>query len=313
MASVQKIAVDTLLEAINRDNRLPWQCPFIQPAINWSYMREYSGLNRYLLRGGEYITMYALKKMNEEKGTNFMVKKGSKSHLVTYYKRKLVDVEKATESQRNRLTKSTESDGKDYLIEYILLYTRVFEIGAIQDVKTGDVLPRKLGSDVKEYFSDVETEIAAYLERTGIRVVHEGGGAHVTGVDGNRLNMPAREYFPNIEAYYRVLFHELIHTTGTAERLNRNSFKNYHIDHKDGRGMEELIAETGSLLLATEFGFREDYVAADNSLSYIQGWASWMKENPYKVVSGFQQAERAVDYILGRDKGVDLGLREIES
>lgn len=308
MATVQGIVVEKLLEVINRDKKLPWMRPFLQPAINWSYKREYTGINRYILQGGEYITMYALGKLNEEKGTKFLVRKGEKSHIVTYYKREYVPVHSASESLKRYGKLTRDKNGVECYLDFKLLYTRVFEVGQIEDVETGEVLKRRLGTEIKEFYSDVEVAVSEYLTRHNIKLTHTSGGGFYTETK-NTINIPPREYFSNLEAYYRVLFHEMIHSTGVKNRLNRSAFIEYH-QKKEERSTEELIAETGSLLLATEFGFREDF-NVENSLTYIQSWGRWIKDNPFKVVSGFQQAEKAVSFILGSGDKEDLGMKEI--
>ena len=39
--------------------------------------------------------------------------------------------------------------------------------------------------------------------------------------------LPEMKHFNSSESFYRVLFHELAHSTG-VERLNRECFKKYH-------------------------------------------------------------------------------------
>lgn len=66
------------------------------------------------------------------------------------------------------------------------------------------------------------------------------------------------------QAYYVVVFHELIHWTHGPSRLNRREFKNYAV--------EELVAELGALTLMEHYGLGVgDYA---RHAVYFQTWLS---------------------------------------
>ena len=102
VSKVAEIVTDRLIRKINEKKRLPWQQPYVQPCINWYSKTEYRGINRMLLMGGEYITVNQLKKLNEDKGTNFWFDKGTPSEIVVFYSpvEKKLDDEKAEEIKR---------------------------------------------------------------------------------------------------------------------------------------------------------------------------------------------------------------------
>lgn len=172
-----------------------------------------------------------------------------------------------------------------------------------EGVSEGDItkLEPKLGTQVIETHTTSEEIIEKYRQGTGVKLIHRGNEAYYTP-NFDSVCLPPRNQFVSTEAYCRVLFHEFVHSTGIESRLNRSCFKEYH-HTKIERSKEELVAEVGSLLLASEAGFREDTELADNSENYVANWCAWMKDNPGEVVSGFFAAEKAKNYILSG--GVD--------
>lgn len=303
VSKVAEIVTDRLIRKIQEQKRLPWQRPYVQPCINWYSRSEYRGINRLLLGGGEYITPNQLKKMNEEKGTNFWFEKGTPSEIVVFYSptEKKLDKDKAEEIRRDGMTgkdigKIIEKDGELYRRSWILKYYTVYDITYIKDRKTGEGLEPRIGRTIIEEHSDAKNLIDNYCSKTGVKIFDDSHDCpyytHVT----DSVHTPKKHYFKSSEAYYRVLFHELVHSTGIESRLARECFKKYHQGKKE-RSKEELVAEVGAVLLASECGFTEEHLD-DNSDSYITGWCSWMKDNPNELLNGMLAAEKAKTFVL---------------
>lgn len=113
--------------------------------------------------------------------------------------------------------------------------------------------------------------------------------------------MPRREFFNSAADYDMTLLHELVHWTGHASRLDRQTIKDY--SKTDAiRAEEELIAEIGSVFLAAHFGIVGDLL---NHASYV---ASWKKHLDAKAVGrAMSQASKAFGWIISQ-----LGNQEIE-
>lgn len=305
--SVADIVVERLIDKIENEGRLPWHKPFMAPCMNWYSKTEYKGINKVLLDGGEYITPNQLKKYNEEKNTNYWFEKGTPYEVVVFYSKKETPLsdKQVEEIKANGMPDKlkgrvyTDVDGSLIKRSWLLRYYRVYNIEHIKD-KEGNKLPPKMGKTVVEKHTNAEDIVNKYTSNTGVKIYNDSTGAYYTHL-GDEVHLPKPNYFDSMEAYYRVLFHELIHSTGTNWRLDRQCFEEYHTSNKI-RGKEELIAEMGGLLLASEAGFREDTNLADNSLNYMQGWVSWMKGNPSEVLNGMLQAEKAKNYILSGGK-----------
>lgn len=309
VSKVAEIVTDRLIRKINEQKRLPWQKPYVEPCINWYSKTEYKGVNRLLLGGGEYITANQLKKYNEAKGTNFWFDKGTESEIVVFYSptEKKLDDEKAEEIRRDGIStrdtgKIFEKDGVLYRRSWVLKYYTVYEIGKIYDRKTNEKLEPRLGNTIIEEHVGAEELINTYCKGTGVTIHEDSKDCPYYTERRDSVHTPLKRNFRSSEAYYRVLFHELIHSTGIATRLDRECFKKYQQGTKE-RSKEELIAEVGAVLLASECGFREEHLD-DNSDAYVSGWCAWMKDNPNELLNGMLSAEKAKAFIMDGGKKV---------
>lgn len=301
--SVSDIIVERLLKKIEEEKQLPWQKPFACSSINWMTEKEYIGINKILLGGGEYITPNQLKSYNEKTGKNYWFEKGTPYDIVVYYgptfkelSNSEVEEMKSKGVRKSWVGNIVSKDGKYLLRKWILRYYRVYNIKYIRD-KEGNQLPNKLGSIIEERYEKPEEIIKRYMDGSGVKLDLSSRDGAYYREDTDTVYLPEMKYFNSSESFYRVLFHELAHSTGVEKRLNRECFKKYH-NKIEERSREELIAEMSSLLLASESGFSEETAMGENSDSYIIGWAEWMRNNSYEVVLGMQQAEKVKRYIL---------------
>ena len=107
----------------------------------------------------------------------------------------------------------------------------------------------------------------------------------------HKITIPLKNQFNSIEEYYQVLFHEMIHSTGLKlKRKIKNNFAT------ESYSREELVAEIGSCFLCGIAGIEPN---KNNSTGYINGWISFLKDNPEEIIWASSQAQKAVNHILG--------------
>jgi antirestriction protein ArdC len=126
--------------------------------------------------------------------------------------------------------------------------------------------------------------------------------------DADYVGIPEPSLFDRPEDYYSVLFHELTHATGHESRLNRKG-----VSGSDGLWSafgsqpyckEELVAEMGAAFLCGQTGIVERTL--DNSAAYVASWLSRLKDDVRLVVHAAAQAQKAADFILGRQYGEEV-------
>lgn len=86
-------------------------------------------------------------------------------------------------------------------------------------------------------------EAQAFLESVGVPVEYGLYDAHYRP-DQDRIYLPERVAFDSDLDLVSTLAHELVHATGAASRLARESLRDYHKD-RSWRGREELVALSG--------------------------------------------------------------------
>lgn len=114
------------------------------------------------------------------------------------------------------------------------------------------------------------------------------------------IHMPSANsmMWHNSGDYYKVYFHEAIHSTGHYTRLNR--IKNAAKFGTNEYSKEELIAEIGALFLAALINLPTKIDSEKNSQAYINNWISVLKSDPKFILSASNKAAEAVNLILSK-------------
>jgi antirestriction protein ArdC len=109
------------------------------------------------------------------------------------------------------------------------------------------------------------------------------------------VRIPALQSFDSTEYYYSVLFHELVHSTGHPNRLNRSTLTDFERFGDATYSREELVAELGSAFLSGYCGIEN---TVSNSAAYIASWLEALKNDSRLVLIAASQAQKAADLIL---------------
>lgn len=107
-----------------------------------------------------------------------------------------------------------------------------------------------------------------------------------------------KEQYKLINEYYSTTFHELTHSTGHKNRLDRLKSGQNAAFGSENYSKEELVAEIGSASIMNLLGI-ETKKTFRNSAAYIQNWLQVLKNDSKFIVSAAGRAEKAVNYIMG--------------
>lgn len=266
-----------LLEA----GTVPWQQPWTDAGVpmNLISKRQYRGINLWLLLSLNYernlfITWDQLKKIGGS------VNQGEHGHVVVFWK----NIKKQEEVlDKNKNAKPVP----------MLRYYKVFNISQCRDVPQDMIEPL-----VKmEYDTLLECEGIIHTMPDCPVIKHKEQKAFYHA-ELDYINMPKKKSFKNIEAYYSVLFHELVHSTGHEKRLGRKSIIEMSEFGSEPYSIEELIAELGAAYLSSFTGILDNGI--QNSVAYITGWLNKLKNDKRFIVQASGQAQKAVDLVLNR-------------
>jgi antirestriction protein ArdC len=139
-----------------------------------------------------------------------------------------------------------------------------------------------------------DPELDAAFARYPVPYTEEGNRAFYRRSD-DRIWMPPFADFTSGNAFYATLAHEGIHSTGHADRLNRETLQNY-AQSTEIRAAEEMIAEIGAAMLCAQLGMepteREDHAA------YVASWLAALRNNKRAIFRAATAAQAASEYML---------------
>ena len=114
----------------------------------------------------------------------------------------------------------------------------------------------------------------------------------------DKIVLPLKTQFKSNFEYYSTTFHEIAHSTGHKNRLNRINF--YKTDDAS-YAYEELVAEIASAQLM-HMTQTEQNKTFNNSVAYIKSWVSHLKNDNNMILKASKQAEKAVNLIMNITK-----------
>lgn len=275
---IYAIVTDKIIEHLEQGT-VPWKRPWTEAGMpmNLATKRQYRGINALLLGiCGYEQNLFLTYKQLQALGAR--VNKGEKAHIVVYWK----IMEKERES----------SDGETEKAKIPMLrYYNVFNVSQCSGIPESKV-PEIQESEV---YPIEACEVVVRHMPDKPQIYHKGDSAYYhTLLDA--IYMPVKQSFISMEAYYETLFHELVHSTGHARRLNRPGIARLGPLEPEPYSFEELVAEMGSCFLASHTGIEMD--DHSNQAAYIKSWLKQLKDDKRMVVLAAAKAQQAVDYIL---------------
>lgn len=135
----------------------------------------------------------------------------------------------------------------------------------------------------------------SFLEHLGVPVEYGLYDAHYDpSRDG--VFMPQRGAFDSDADFISTLGHEMVHASGHASRLARETLRDYHKDRAI-RAREELVADLGAAMLMADLGLAS--VPRPDHAAYLASWLMLLKHDPRAIFTAAAQAQAAADWIHG--------------
>jgi len=237
---------------------------------NLSSGKAYRGINVFLLLLQPFSSPYWVTfKQAKDKGGS--VRKGEKGTRILFWK-----------------ILNKEKEGKETSFPLLRTYT-VFNTDQCEGL---DVPAVEGCSNSDDPIPDCEAIVAGYPLPRPER--QKGKPSYAPFLD--TVRMPRMDEFTGAEEYYSTLFHELAHSTGHVDRLDRDLMKVPEFGSAD-YSREELVAEFSASFLCAAGGISPRTI--DNQAAYLAGWRKKLKADPKMVIYAAQRAQKAAEYILG--------------
>lgn len=281
--SVNQIVTENIIDLIESGKLTDWEKPFRTYKRNILSKKDYSPLNQMLLMFDETGSQfYITPKQCMEHKIDFS---GVKTHIVTFY----TTFETPNKDDKSKMDK-----------KFVLRYYRVIGVDALKESEEKTKLLERHASALLNLNNKTNIDLEKALAKIGFTVKPANRAAYSPFL--HEIYMPSIVSFTDEKAYYKTLFHELVHWTGHKSVLNRHDDKKYMFDgeEKQNYSYEELVAELGSAMLSAFFSIGDGKDGLENSASYIKGWASKLKSDVNMIVSASSKAKKAVDLILSR-------------
>ena len=120
----------------------------------------------------------------------------------------------------------------------------------------------------------------------------EGNSAYHARGEDNHIVVPLKGQFKDGENFYSTLLHEMAHSTGEPEHLNRE--KGVIFGDKQ-YAKEELVAELTSATVGQSLGI-STYIREENAM-YLKNWLGALKEDPkfiYNILADVGKASNMI-------------------
>ena len=301
------------IESIRKDWKKPW---FTEGALQWPRNlsgREYNGMNAFMLllhcenegyKIPRFCTFDCVQRLNKpgkdgEELPRVSVLRGEKSFPVMLTTFTCIHKETKEKIKYDDYKKLSDSEKEQYNVYPKLQVFRVFNVAQTNLREARPELWEKLEQEnarpkiedgERFSFAPVDTMIRDNLWICPIKPLHQD--AAYFSILKNEIVVPEKEQFKSGEAFYGTLFHEMTHSTGIKEVLDRIKPTSF------GSGeyaREELVAELGSALVAQRYGMTKHI--KEDSCAYLKGWLDELKESPQFIKTTLLDVKRASSLI----------------
>ncbi len=306
--TINEIVTNEIIERLNeaRENgtKFYWVCPFSEGKPNqpFSYINlyPYSGINRLTLSPDEYLTYNMIQDVSKREKEPFFIRKGAKGHLVVYYNEMTLKDKETGEEVIDAETGKPVTRG---FLKYYRVYCREDVINTKGEnleskfpIKhySHEEMTRKMREALNLFNNMVNEYCEAYHIST--EITRDGTQAYFNPTT-NTIRIPHMKCFQSLYEYVLTVAHEMTHST--MKPLNRNVLESTKDIQKamQNYSKEELIAEIGAEMVAQNLGIPDDREYKENSIAYLQGWASYLQDQKAELISAACKAEQATELI----------------
>ena len=299
------------LETIQADWKKPWFTEGVTASFPKNLSgREYNGMNSMMLmfhaeKEGFKLPVWATfdritglnyvkdkqgvkHEAKDSEGNNLplvSVNKGAKSFPVFITTFTVVDKETKEKIKYDDYKRMTEEDRAKYNVYPKLSVYNVFNVEGQTNIKEARPELFKKLQEQNEVNRPVQQEGEMFSFPAIDHMIAEnkwicpikptyGDNAYYS-ISKNEIVVPEKKQFKNGESFYSNLAHEMGHSTGAENQLNR--LKPSSFGSKE-YAREELVAEMSAALVSQRYGMSK--TLKEDSLPYLKGWLNSLKEEP---------------------------------
>lgn len=279
---------------------VPWKKPWAAlsgvPALSLATGKPYRGINWMLTSMAGYESPWWLT-YNQAAERGAQVRKGEHGTPVFLWKTakiRLNTAEKRRRAEQDGLKIRRDAKG-EYAEAFMARTYTVFNASQVDGLDP-KLTPTALADSGPEWSQIDRCEQVLKSYEGGPKILM-GGTRAAYNLRTDLVRMPDQARFQQAGDWYATLFHELAHSTGHPNRLNRPTAQTPG-DHR-AYAREELVAELAAAMLCAQAGI-DSAPLVEQAAAYIESWQRSLKADNRLIVIAAQRAAKAADHILGQ-------------
>ena len=303
----------------------PW---FTEGALQWPKNlngREYNGMNAFLLllhcekegyRIPRFCTFDRIQQFNrtgskdKEAKPRVSVLKGEHSFPVMLTTFTVVDKETKERIKWEDYKLLSQEQREKYNVYPKLQTYHVFNVAQTNLKEVRPELWEKLEQeysmpkvDRSEAFDPVDRMITDNRWICPIKPMY--GDSAYYSISKNEIVVPEKGQFKDGESFYSNLFHEMGHSTGAENQLDRLKPTTFGSAEY---AREELVAELTAALTAQRYGMSKHL--KDDTAAYLKAWLDSLKESPQFIKTVLLDVKKASSMLTQRIDQIALEIEE---
>ena len=128
----------------------------------------------------------------------------------------------------------------------------------------------------------------------GVQIFLDGGDRAYYSPSQDNIHLPTPESFTSEYAFNATALHELSHSTGHPDRLNRDMAGFFGSAEY---AYEELVAEMCSCFMGVNLSAEATPDHIDNHKAYVQSWIQAIRDKPETLVRAIKDAQAAASFM----------------
>ncbi len=128
----------------------------------------------------------------------------------------------------------------------------------------------------------------------GVQIFLDGGDRAYYSPSQDNIHLPTPESFTSEYAFNATALHELSHSTGHPDRLNRDMAGFFGSAEY---AYEELVAEMCSCFMGVNLSAEATPDHIDNHKAYVQSWIQAIRDKPETLVKAIKDAQAAASFM----------------
>lgn len=144
---------------------------------------------------------------------------------------------------------------------------------------------------------DRNDAMEAMLKNSEASIYCDQANANYYNSRKDEIHVMKKEDFKSLGDFYATCAHEIAHSTGAKDRLDRPGITEGARFGSEAYAKEELRAEMASLFLSQEYGIQPDKTHYDNHIAYLESWAQVLEKDPNELFRAASDAAKITDYM----------------